>query len=419
MPLIVEIAPNVDGPILNSNWVDVSEYVEVSSVSSLREGLDFNDFDVGVVRNDNIKLVLNNSEGLFSEAGEANSIFDFKRDGSAVRISYRYTYRAARVGTAVAGSLTDARLSPRVTIFVGILSGDSVVINAREKKVTFEVLSVLSILDREVVDTPANFTGDSASNAIDTILKTSPFDKYTNATPIINVTNDPIVDQGSAIADTSNRSALNNLIKITNSVLTLSYPENSINAAQYGRVQVEVRNRTAKPQIVKRFYNQYSSQGVENIISLDETRSGINRTLNQITYDDGNRVIRNQSSINRNGLRSFDISSGLITDPQKQFKIIEDYLVEFGEPRQELTFTVPLTYDSLDIKLLDRVTIDYALNLTEDPLVAARYGRATYGTSTYASVDSGFFFSGSTPLKVYEKRVNFKNGTIVLKTRVA
>jgi hypothetical protein len=304
-------------------------------------------------------------------------------------------------------------------LFVGILSGESLVINARDKTLTFDVLSVLSILEESIVDTPINFTGQQASTAIDTILKTSPFDKYTDASPFILLPYDPIIDAGSAVSDTSNRSALNNLIKITNSVLLLSYPDNSINKDQYGRVAVTVRDRTSKPEIVKRFYNQYSAEGVENIIRLDEVRSGVNRTLNQITYDEGERVIKNQSSINRVGLKSFDVSSGLLTDPQKQFKVIEDYLSEFGEPREELTFTVPLTYDSLDVKLLDRVTLDYALKSTEDPLSVARYGRAIYGTSTYADVESGYFFSGNIPLKVFERRVNFRNGTIQFKTRVA
>lgn len=418
MGVVVEIAPNVDGPALNSKYIDVTEYVDESSVSTLRERLDFNEFEIGVTGFNNLNLKLNNETGKFSSPGSSNTIFDTRRGGSAVRISFKRTDQAARVGTAIAGSPTLGYLSPRKTLFVGIISEDSIKQQVSSEYISMQIISPLTILKESVVDTPANFTGQKVSDVLQDLLTINAFEKYANSTPFISLPVDLTIDDGTAISDSASVfSAIESLLEISNSVLLVEYPDNSVSPGTYGEIQLNVVNREAKPQTVKTFYNEFSQKGFQNILSLVEYRTGKNRLFNQIVYGDDDQIIKNQTSINRNGLKTLRLDAGLITDAAKQFQLIEDYLLEFGELKPEIILEVPLNYDNLEINILDAISLDYAPQADLSGVDVARYGTAVYGTDRYADVKESLVIRSDTNFSVYDKSIRFRSGKIRFKAR--
>lgn len=419
MGVIVEIAPNtgsIGSPSFLNAYIDVTEYVSTESIGRLRESLDFNEFAIGIVRNDTIKLTVNNETGLFSEPGGSNSIFSSARQGSAVRISYRETFAAALSGIATAGSLTTARMSPRVTLYEGVLSDESLTIDTENYTISFDVMSFLSVLD--TVNIPATSLAGTASGAIGTILDGSAFNTYCDGVgATISVPVDVTLDDVTSLDNKSSRQALSDLLVVTNSVLLIDYVPNSLNATLFGKNNVRVIPRDPAATVKKAFYSQDSTLGFENIQKVRQFRTGKNRLFNQVQFGSDGAVVKDTSSINQDGLRIKTLTSDLVTTNSKQQAIVNTYLTEFGTKRKEFDLDVPLTYENMEIKLLDRVTIDYPSKFLDDTETVSRYGSAEYNNNNYAEVLDGFSLSNNEPFKVYERSINFKSDTVTLKVR--
>ena len=69
-----------------SDFVDITGDVLQTSLSKIKQSLEEDEFDVGKITFDNIKLVLRNEDSTYSEASNATSIFELTRDRSIVRI---------------------------------------------------------------------------------------------------------------------------------------------------------------------------------------------------------------------------------------------------------------------------------------------------------------------------------------------
>ena len=401
-------------PVLGSQ-VDVSEYVDAASVGNLTEALDFNSVNIGVFRNSSISLKMNNELGTFSQGGKAGSVFTQARDRTLVRILYKEAVNSAKTGFATAGSLQNAYMSPEQTVFLGVIAEKGTKESADQSTVTFQVLSIDSLLDK--ADAVSSGTPDLFANIVAN-LNTDPYRNYATATSNtvvngldleFNLATGVGFDQ---FKDA--RAAVNELLSISNSFLKLRFFEDTNTATT-----ILTSRRPDTTTIVKRFYGPNSTLGVENIIAVNNENPGFNRVFNSFSFGDGQKSIQDSVSVSRYGLNSKTLSSTFLTDGDTQISVLNNYMQEFSSPRQELDLIVPLSYDNLSLELLDVVTIDYPGRFEESDLEVTRYGFGVYGTSKYARALESRSYSQNQLFKVYEKKINFKNDQITLKLREA
>ena len=92
-------------------------------------------------------------------------------------------------------------------------------------------------------------------------------------------------------------------------------------------------------------------------------------------------------------------------------------LNEFKDPRQEFELIIPLTYDNLTIDLLDRIKIDYAPLITEDPDLIPICGEAICGEAVTPSGLFNFILNEDQSFEIIQRRVNFRSNSISFDVR--
>ena len=100
------------------DYLKINKYCIGKDIGKIKIDSQKNDFDIGIAPTPSFNLRLNNSEGLFSIAGDTNSIFNFRRKGSLVKIAYLFGDTEPICGIAVAG--VDV-LGPEKKVFEGLL----------------------------------------------------------------------------------------------------------------------------------------------------------------------------------------------------------------------------------------------------------------------------------------------------------
>lgn len=396
----------------NPDGTYADEYVEVTddvvgSPSTIKQEIDGSDFDIGVLKNSSFTLKLLNSTGKYSEAGDINSIFGYKRSDSLVKVTWDVADQDFNLGT----SMLDDLLDEEVDAFIGLLSDDSAATNIPESEVSFRVLGREALLDRVVAPTYGSDSPILASYAILATLDQARItDLLTVSAGNINVGNDIEFasndDLNNALGGRTGKDALQELLLLSNSVLSINDDD-----------EIVVSARTAGVAVAKTFYGQTSPNGAENIVAITDVRSGQNRLFNYFTWRDGATPdAYNASSVEKYGYFRREINSDLLTDAPTQASVLAALLAEFGDLKKEFSITVPLDYDTLALRILDRVAVEYPaliVSTTEEPI----YGEAEYGVDSYPAVNEAFSWLLADELKIISREVNLADQTVKLKLR--
>ena len=222
------------------SYIDVSSDTDVQSIGSIKESIDQDEFEVGLFKFNQFRIVLNNIQGKYSDVGEPNTIFAHKRNDSLIKITWQIENDIVQCGTAVCG---DPKLSEELTIFVGLLNDASLALDISNQKLNFQALGLESIFDRVEVNYASLSNGDTISEAIYTILNQT---AITNLLTVSSLNIDPdtnvIIDDKSNLENTTVKEALNDLLFIGNAVL---YTKDQI---------VYVQNRDATVSVGATFY---------------------------------------------------------------------------------------------------------------------------------------------------------------------
>lgn len=403
--LVAEIKPfDADGT-LASSFIDVSEYVS-ANVSNVRQSLDLTDLDIGVLRNASIGFEVDNSQGTFNDVDDTdNSIFAFKRAGSLVRLSWRENERRLISGLSTANSIVNAFLGPDQQVFEGFLTDDDFTFDAIDQIGKFSVLGKETLLEQLEVSTADFNDGDAISDVMFTILNKPPITDYlTVEASNINPAVDQTIDDKSQLSGETVKEAMSTLLLLSNSVLRIVNDAIVISARESGAT------------VVKEFYNQTSTEGAENLIAIRKISSGLKRTFNYLVWPDG-ATVSDAASQAKFGVRKKEIGNDVITTTSKQEAILNDILAEFASPRQSFELVIPLTYENLDIALLDRVAIDYRPLITGEFGEIPVCGEAVCGEAISPSGVYNFILDLNQRFEVIERRVNFRGNTIVLSVR--
>src|SRR3990172_7774741 len=100
----VYLKPFDDEGIYAEDWMDVTDDVIFDGLGSIAVDLDNTEYDIGVYRNSNIKLTFKNANGKYSDVGDSQSLFRFKRSDTLCRLSWQHQEEAPYAGLAEAGS---------------------------------------------------------------------------------------------------------------------------------------------------------------------------------------------------------------------------------------------------------------------------------------------------------------------------
>lgn len=389
-----------------TSFQDVTSDVDARSIPSITQKLGNNDYDVGLYRNSNLSLFFRNDHGKFSEVGVFQSIFVNKRIDSLVKVTWQLGSEAPICGVAICG---EAQLGPEVNIFYGLLNDTTSTQNIKDQRIKFSIQGLESIFDR--VET--NFSSLSVSDNISTTIykllnQTSITSLMTVDQANISVDIDQVPDNLTDLEETTVREALELLLEAGNAVLYVSVEDQT----------VYVKPRTASASVDLTLYGQASSNGIENILDINNIRTGLNRTFNFLKWEDTTLVAKDETSVQQNGVRKKEIDLSIITDTTKRTNILESYRDEFSTPKQELTVSTYFTYESINSFLLDRVVVDYPTVFESAPESNLPiYGAAVYGQDRYPLGQWSLTIPTTKNFKILGRKVNLKNETITYELR--
>jgi hypothetical protein len=395
---------NTNGDYATS-FTEVTDDVDFGAMGSIKESIDSNEYDVGVFKFNQFPLRLNNLEGLYSDIGTPRTIFAYKRSGSLVKVTWTVTDDITQCGNATCG---DCFTSIEVDVFLGLLNDESLKMNIRDQFVAFQILGLESIF--ESVETPyASITtpSDDISDIIYTCLnQTKITDLMTVSASNISISNDIVIDNKDDLENTTVKEALDLLLLAGNSVL---YIKDQI---------VYVHPYTATVDVKKRFYGQGSDNGIEDIQSINSIKSGLNKTFNFWTWDDTSLFKEDTTSVSKYGIRKKGIDISLITDTTKRNTTLTTLKNEYRLPRQEFFMTIPITYKSLELFILDRIEVDYPIvyRAAEGSLIPL-YSVAVYGADRYPNGDWAFGITVDEDQVILERRIDTKRQIIIFKLR--
>jgi len=387
-----------------SDWVDITQDVISTKLGNLARQIDANTFDVGVFKFNNFSLSVRNDHGLFGVADSLRSIFNFKRSDTQVRITWSLNFDGPFCGTAICNIAT---LGEEIDIFQGLLNDLSAQTDTRNQQLTFQVLGLESIFTKVKAPFSAFSDGILFSQVLFACLNQSAITELLGVSVSnINLDNDLAIDDVSSLENKTVKEVLDTILLLSNSVLTIK------------NQTVIISSRAPSSIVVKEFFGQASNIGIENIISITQIRTGINKTFNFWTWRDTTLLRSDTLSTQQFGVFKKEIDSELLTFDSQRLTVLEALRDEFSFPKQELTLNTPLDYDFFNINFLDKVRIDYPVIATpSDTNDLPIYGSSVYGASVYPDTVFTLVIDPSDEFKILGITINLRSSSYSLQLR--
>lgn len=363
------------------DFTDITNDVVDSGLSDVSRYLDNNEFDIGVIRHASFNITLANTQGKYSDVGNVNSIFNFTRNNSIIRIEWDRNNELYCLGFHRPG------LRPTSSKFlIGdfFLSDDLVRLRSNDERVTFTCLGYSTLFDRVEVPFTTINNGDLLSEIIFKCLNQSFITRYLDVDANnINCSVDLAVDD-KTLGDLQNKTvteAFKKLLQFSNSILVIQRGEDSDGNAID---EVIVKPRDASADLEYTFYGAGVPGFFDNLIEIYDFNNGLKRVKNLVTIKDSGTSARDESSIAQYGVRKKEIEFLPVSDLTKQQQVVDAIRDEFGQPKKEMKIRVPLSEEILELSLLDRVNVDYPLRVIPTfGGVLPQYNQAVVGEDFY------------------------------------
>lgn len=387
-----------------SDWVEVTNDVLSNGVGAINTDLDNTDYDIGVYRNSNFNIKLRNDHGFYSDVGSSQTIFRYSRSNSMVKITHQLEADdGPACGFAICG---ESYFSEETEVFKGIINDESLSMDLGQQDVSFVCLGRESLFLKTVVPFGSVHNGDLVSETIYALLNQSVITNLLNLDiSNINPGSDLAIDSIAGLQNKTVQSGLNELLLLSNSVLWIDGDN------------IMVTPRDATADVKFNFYGQASADGAENIIDIKGVKSGLSRVFNYISWKDVATAAQEAISISRYGVRSKELQSDLFTDAGKISTILTAIKNEFAYPKQEFDLVVPFGTDTVALKLLDRISIDYpdVAVSGDDPLPI--FGSAVAGQAVAPKVLWSFSVNAVDTYKIIGRSIDAMAQTIKFRVR--
>lgn len=385
----------------NGNYTGFQEITrDVTSIGTIKQQLDQSEYDLGIFRNADVSIKMENSSGRYSDVAEnVNTIFRDKRSNSKVKITWEPGNNPLFAGFFEAG---EAIVSEEITIFEGLLNDDATKTDIEVQDADFKILGYDSIL-KELLVPFASLGTETFDSLITKMLNQS---KFTDLVTIgsIDVGQDVTLDTIASLENKTVRNVLRSALFVSNSILFIK--DNIVTVAP--------RDSNPLPDPAFSFFGEGSTLGIENFIDIKGFRSGLNRTFNHWTWKDTLLVAQDLSSIDKFGIREKDISNDLIINGTSRQSLLDSNRDKFGNPRRQFRITSFLTPSVLIPFMNDRLSIDApAIGVEEAGQKTAVYGlREGYDVDYYATNIFSIQLFAAERWKIISRELNLKNDTI-------
>lgn len=308
--------------------IEVSDHINATGVSQITRSIDAADYDVGLFAYGDITLKGINVNGYFNE-GDRRSIFKYLRDKTKVRVEF-----------------FDGTSN---IVFNGLINEEATRIDPITEEIKFRVLSLDSVIRNNKVNSGVVSDGMTAKNAIHSILNNEVIRSVLGVDiDNINPANNITIDLGTEFDNDNTRTALNDLLFVSNSVLIIDSNNDII-----------VHSRDANT-ILHYLYGKNDAYGRENIISMNSLNAGKHRMFNTVGVN--GQVVFDDNLTREFGTRIKKKSFSFITDSDNSKVIARALLNEFKVAKQEVEVEIP-TSIAKDFALLDKVSINFPYRL--------------------------------------------------------
>jgi hypothetical protein len=388
-----------------ADFVDITKDVNVSSIGSINQSIDSNDYDIGFFKYSSFSLALRNDHGKYSNPPATLSMFKYKRKSSIFKMTWEIQDIDTQCCVAICG---EYKLSPAVEIFTGLIDDDASTTDIYDQRFKFTVLGFESLFSSVEVNFGSLANGQTTKAILLLILdQVGINDLLVVDTLNINPNVDSIIDVVEPFRNVTVKKALDDLLFLSNSVLFIKDQT------------IYISSRVETASIDYTFYGQASINGVENIISLSDVRIGLNKTFNLLKWEETDLSSRDFSSIQKWGIRSRDpINFDQITNNSRRQDILDSLVTEYKNPKMELEIQSPFTYELLLVGILNKVVCDYPT-----VFVGAQggdvpvYGASKYGVAKYPLGQWSLTLDPTTEFKIMSLSLNIKQQTVTLKLR--
>ena len=400
----IYIKPFLDSGVYG-DWINVSKDVVFSSIKSIKQDLDNTEYDIGIFRTSSVSFTLRNNHGNYSDTNILQSIFRYKRAESLVKITWTIDDEQPICGSAYVGDcyLFD---DEEIEVFKGLLSDESSNTNIDTLLISFNVIGLDSLLARESVP----FSSISAGNTVEAILfaclnQAKITSLLTVSAANISTSVNSITDVITTLQGKTVLEAVKELLKISNSVLYI------LNDTIF------IKPRTPTASVIYNFFGQASIAGIENVENITGVKTGSQRIFNYVNWKDTSTIRTDSASIALWGVKKKEFDSGIITNTTRRQTILDAVLEEFKSPQQEFTIQTPLTIETIQLTLLDRVVIDYPIQFveTENPLPIC--GAAICGEAVLPAGIWAFLIPDTDNYKIMNKQIDIAGGKVILGLR--
>jgi len=394
---------NTDGTY-QDDFIDITADVSEDTIGSISQKLDGSDFDTGIFQNSSFSMRLNNQSGYYNDVGSLTSVFQYRRAGTLVRVTWLFGEYEPICGSAICG---EAVLGPQEVFYEGLLEDKTTSVNIETNLVTFNVLGRSSLFETVEKPSAKPGTSDTVKQGIYDILNQSEITALLtididNVDPDLNFQ----IDDVSPFENNTVKEVLDDLLAASNSVLVI---EDDV---------VYVKSRDASVDLMYTFYGQASPRGIENIADITNYKNGMNRTFNMWTWADTSLVARNTSSIQSYGVRKKEISYDFVTNNTTRQSILDNLVGEFGDPKIEFDLKGLWDIDTIQLNQLDKVSVDYpSTSVAVGDALLPIYGVAKYGADKYPFTEFALAIDTSERFKIIGITVDIKNQEVVFKMR--
>lgn len=380
------IAPLIRDAVY-SEYIDVTAYVQSGGVGELIEQVDDGDFDVGVFTNSGLVINMINQDGRFSDSNSPLSIFPHVRDLARVKLVF-----------------FDG--DTEILSFNGLIDDTLTKEDVTGSAVQFFVIERSGIFGKINVTGGAVADGNTVTQALKNLLSRPSVTNYLNySSDNINVLLDVAIDSGAAFDGKNYKEALDMLMLISGSVLTVD-----------ASGAIIVRSRAHNDNVPHSFYGGGDSGGQANIIRLAEYNNGWHRAFNLFSVD--KTSAKNQELIDSLSLRKKELPiKEIIKDQSKQAIICNSYLHNFQYPKRELQIQVQ-SIDAKNVALFDLASISMTGLLKQsDGNPLPLYGLARYGEEKYPVNIGAVEVSSAIGFKVIGRSIDVERKITTLKLR--
>lgn len=387
------------------DYIDITN--DVLRLGQIKQDLDSSTYDIGVFRYDSVSLTLRNDHGRYLDQTSSRSIFEFKRQDSLIRITWSIRPEPLCVGFFRAGVC--GPVGGEETVFDGFLNEVTSTADIDAQEINFSVLGLESRLEQITVPYDSISAPELLSSVIEKSLDQAPFNTVVSVeSSNISLGLDQEIDSKTGLENVTVKELLG-----SKSALLLSSSVISISDSA-----AKVSSREPTDEVMFSFYGQASALGAENVIDIRKFRFGLNKTYNFWTWEDTSLYAEDITSIEKFGVRKKSLSSDIITDTTKRQNILNSNRDEFANPKLEFELTAPLNYDTLALKPLYKVDLDYpTVFVPQGEAVLPRWGQIIWGLFEWPEGKWSLTLTQQTKFKITAKLIDPNSETVVFNLR--